>query len=65
LATIAASAASAKAPVPTGTPASMQRLLACRSIQDGAQRLACFDRETAAVDQAINKREMVLIDKQR
>jgi hypothetical protein len=62
---IAASAASAKAPIPTGTPAPMQRLLACRSIQDSAQRLACFDRETAAVDQAINKRDMVLIDKQR
>jgi hypothetical protein len=65
LATMAASAASAKAPVPTGTPASMQRLLACRSIQDSAQRLACFDRETAAVDQAISKKEMVLVDKQR
>jgi len=65
LAMIAASAANAKAPIPTGTPAPMQRLLACRSIQDSAQRLACFDRETAAVDQAINKRDMVLIDKQR
>lgn len=65
LAMIAASAVSAKPPVPTGTPASMQRLLQCRSIQDGAQRLACFDRETAAVDQAISKKEMVLIDKQR
>ena len=42
----------------------MQRLLNCRSIQDSAQRLACFDRETAAVDQAIASAEMVLIDKQ-
>lgn len=65
LAMSSASAVSAKPPVPTGTPASMQRLLQCRSIQDGAQRLACFDRETAAVDQAISKKEMVLIDKQR
>ena len=65
LAMIATSSTSAKAPIPTGTPAPMQRLLACRSIQDSAQRLACFDRETAAVDQAINKRDMVLIDKQR
>lgn len=62
---IAASAAGAKAPVATGTPASMQRLLGCRSIQDSAQRLACFDREAGAVDQAISKKEMVLIDKQR
>jgi hypothetical protein len=43
----------------------MQRLLACRSIQDSAQRLACFDRETAAVDQAIAKRDLVMIDKAR
>ena len=65
LATLAASVASAKAPVPTGTPAPMQRLLACRSIQDSTLRLACFDRETAAVDKAISTKEMVLIDKQR
>jgi hypothetical protein len=43
----------------------MQRLLACRSIQDGTQRLACFDRETASVDQAISKKDLVLIDKAR
>jgi len=60
-----AGSTSARGPVATGTPASMQRLLGCRSIQDNTQRLACFDRETAAVDQAINTREMVLIDKQR
>ena len=65
LAALAVSSATAKTPVPTGTPASMQRLLQCRSIQDSTQRLACFDRETAAVDQAINKKEIVLVDKQR
>jgi hypothetical protein len=43
----------------------MQRLLACRSITDAAQRLACFDRETANVDQAISKKDLVLIDKAR
>jgi hypothetical protein len=43
----------------------MQRLLACRSIPDSTQRLACFDRETASVDQAISKKDLVLIDKAR
>jgi hypothetical protein len=62
---LGASTASAQRPVATGTPATMQRLLNCRSIQDSAQRLACFDRETAAVDQAINKKDFVMIDKQR
>jgi hypothetical protein len=59
------SSANARGPVATGTPATMQRLLGCRTIQDNAQRLACFDRETAAVDQAIAKKDIVLIDKVR
>src|SRR5215213_9113927 len=61
----ASSAAVARSDWPPGTPANMQRLLACRSIQDGAQRLACFDRETAAVNQAIATRDLVMIDKAR
>jgi len=65
LAMAAASAAGAKPKVASGTPANMQRLLGCRSIQDSAQRLACYDRETAAVDQAIAKRDLVMIDKAR
>jgi hypothetical protein len=65
LVTVWTSSAVARAPVPTGTPATMQRLLACRSITDAAQRLACFDRETASVDQAISKKDLVLIDKAR
>ena len=62
---LATSSAEAKQPVASGTPANMQRLLGCRSIQDSAQRLACFDRETAAVDQAIARRDLVMIDKAR
>ena len=63
LAMTAASSANARGPVATGTPPSIQRLIGCRAIQDNAQRLACFDRETAAVDQAIAKKDIVLIDK--
>jgi len=62
---LAASPTSAKGPVASGTPQSMQQLLNCRSIQDSAQRLACYDREAAAVSQAIATRNLVLIDKQR
>jgi hypothetical protein len=57
--------ANARGPAVTGTPATMQQLLGCRSIQDNNQRLACFDRETAAVDQAIARKDLVLIDKVR
>ena len=57
--------ADARKPLATGTPAGVQRLIGCRAIQDNAQRLACFDRETAAVEQAIAKKDLVLIDKAR
>jgi len=60
-----ASGADARGPVSTGTPANVQRLLGCRAIQDNAQRLACFDRETAAVDQAIIKKDLVFVDRAR
>lgn len=53
-------------PLPqTGEPTSVQSLLACRAIADGAQRLACYDRETGNVQQAIAKKDLVLIDKAR
>ena len=65
LATLATGTAYGRTPAASGTPASMQKLLDCRSIQDSAQRLACYDREAATVDQAINKRDLVLIDKAR
>src|SRR3954470_16414069 len=65
LAALTTTPAEARAPVATGTPANMQRLLGCRAIQDSAQRLACFDRETSAVEQAIAKKDLVVIDKAR
>src|SRR4051812_40926625 len=53
-------------PIPnTGTPQTIQQLVACRAITDAAQRLACFDRQTDALSQALSKKEVVVIDKQR
>lgn len=53
-------------PVPdTSNPATVQQLMGCRAIGDGPQRLACYDRQTAALGQAIAKKEVVLIDKVR
>ncbi|MFL6721218.1 MAG: hypothetical protein ACJ8FT_05365 [Sphingomonas sp.] len=62
---LAPAAAEARGPIATGTPASVQKLLACRSITDSAQRLACYDRETTSVSQAIATRDVVMIDKAR
>lgn len=62
---VATGTAQAAKPVETGTPAQVQRLMNCRSIQSAEQRLACFDRETAAMDQQIQARSLVFIDKEK
>lgn len=49
----------------TGTPVSVQQLLDCRNVGDSAQRLACYDRQAAAMGQAIASKELVVIDKAR
>ena len=49
----------------TGTPAQIQRLMACRAISATEQRLACFDRETAAMDQAIASKNLVFVDREK
>lgn len=49
----------------TGTPVSVQQLLDCRGVADSAQRLACYDRQAAAMGQAIASKELVVIDKAR
>ena len=52
-------------PVETGTPAQVQQLLACRGIAAADQRLACYDRQVGAMQQAIASKDLVLIDKER
>ena len=49
----------------TGTPVQIQRLLGCRGLADATQRLACFDRETAVLDQAMARKDLVVIDRER
>jgi hypothetical protein len=65
LALAAATSAAARSPIPGGTPAIVQGLLACRAIADPAQRLACYDRQSSAVATAIDKKDLVVIDKER
>ena len=48
-----------------GTPAQIQRLLGCRGLADAAQRLACFDRESSTMDEAIARKDLVFIDRER
>lgn len=46
-------------------PAIVEGLLACRAIGDPMQRLACYDRQSNAVASAIQKKDLVVIDKER
>ena len=45
-------------------PAVFSRVTDCRSLQDPTQRLACFDREVAALAQAQASREVVVVDRE-
>jgi len=58
-------AAAPRKPATTDTPAQIQRLLGCRALADAAQRLACFDRETSALGQAVARKDLVVIDRER
>lgn len=60
-----ASTAQAQRRVETGTPAQIQRLMACRAIASAEGRLACFDRETGAMEQAIASKDLVFIDREK
>ena len=61
----AGSAALAARPETSGgpPPAVVQSLLGCRALTDSAARLACYDKAAASVAQAIDAKELVLIDK--
>ena len=60
-----ASAAWARSTPNTGTPASVQTLLACQSVTDPGQRLSCYDKAAAGLADAMSKREVVVVDKAR
>jgi hypothetical protein len=62
---LAAGPAIARKPVATGTPAQIKSLLACRAMTDAAQRLSCFDRESAGIDQALSAKSLVVVDREQ
>lgn len=56
--------ATAKPRPETGVPAQIRQLLTCRSITVPVERLACFDRETALVGTAVERKELVVFDRE-
>lgn len=47
---------------PTAAPPDLQRLQTCRSIASDAERLACFDRESAVFAQSVDSGKLRVID---
>ena len=63
-ATFAAHPAQAKADQPSTPPPEIYRqLMDCRTITEATERLACYDQQTAALEEAAQKREIVISDK--
>ena len=60
---VAAAPAWAQKMPKTTTPKIFENVVQCRSIQDSAQRLACYDRNVAALDTAQKSNELYVADK--
>jgi hypothetical protein len=61
----AVSASAAAAKQPAATAPAVQAVLACRSLTDDTQRLACFDRATAAMGDAEAKGDLLTLDREQ
>lgn len=59
-----APARTAAAPATPQRPEIFSKLIDCRAIADGTQRLACYDRQVAAMDAAAQRDEVVVLDKE-
>jgi hypothetical protein len=61
----AASVAAAKKPQPVERPESFEALIKCRGIADEKARLQCFDAASAALEQAAERHDLVVVDKKQ
>jgi hypothetical protein len=46
-------------------PEILSKLVECRTVTDNAARLACFDRQVAALDEAERNADLVVVDRQQ
>lgn len=64
LTAVLAGAAAPLAAAEPPRPAALDALTACRAIADDTARLACFDREAAALGASIERKDVVVLDRQ-
>jgi hypothetical protein len=50
---------------PTQRPEAFEALVRCRSIADEKQRLACYDGAAAALEQAADRHDLVVVDRKQ
>jgi len=62
---VAASVAAAKKPPAVERPEAFEALIKCRSIADEKARLQCFDTTAAALEQASERHDLVIVDKKQ
>ena len=55
----------AAAAPPAASPAVIQGVLDCRKLADNAERLACFDKTTAAMEHATASGDLVALDREQ
>ncbi len=48
---------------PTARPEAFEALVRCRAITDNSARLHCFDQATAALEQAAERHDIVMVDR--
>lgn len=63
LAALVAPAAGAAESAAPGRATQLQAVVDCRKLTDGAQRLACYDQATAALEAAEKSGEVVVVDR--
>ena len=54
----------ANPPSPGASPVQITRLLACKAVSDSAARLNCFDHEASVLAQAIDRKDVVVVDRE-
>jgi hypothetical protein len=62
VAALAVASPAAPAAAPAQRPEAFETLVKCRAIADDVARLRCFDQATAALQQAAERRDIVIVD---